>query len=54
MQRVAQVRQRPMSYLLTVRCYASTVYAVTVSVRLSQAGIVPKRQNVGSHNAHGL
>ena len=37
--------------IITSRCYASAAYAVVVcpSVCLSQAGIVLKLQNVGSH-----
>ena len=46
------------SYIVTARCYASAVLAmglcpsVSVSVRLSQAGVLLKRQNVESHKQH--
>ena len=44
--------------LFTARCYASAVLAmglcpsVSVSVCLSQAGVLLKRQDVGSHKQH--
>ena len=48
--------------VFTVRCYASAVLAMgpcpsvcvclSVCVRLSQAGVLLKRQNVGSHKQH--
>ena len=47
-------------YVFTARCYASVVLAmglclsVSVSVSLSQAGVLLKRQNVGSHKQHTI
>jgi len=46
-------------FLFTARRYADAVYAVRLSVRLSHAGIVPKRLNIRSRKqrhtiAHGL
>ena len=44
--------------VITARCYASAVLAMgmclclSVCVRLSQVGVLLKRQNVGSHKQH--
>ena len=44
--------------VFTARCYASAVLAMTLclsvrpSVRPSQAGVLLKRQNIGSHKQH--
>ena len=44
------------NHFITARCYASAVLTMglclSVSVRLSQAGVLLKRQNVGSHKQH--
>jgi len=37
-----------MSYFITVQCYASAVYAVHLSICLSQAITVQKWLNIGS------
>ena len=43
-------------HVLTARCYASAVLAMalcpSVSVRLSQVGVLLKRLNIGSHKQH--
>ena len=45
-------------YLFTARCYASVVLAMglcpSVCLCLSQAGVLLKRQNLGSHRQHHM
>ena len=47
---------RELQFIFTARCYASAVLAMglcpSVCVCLSQAGVLLKRQNVGSHKQH--
>ena len=42
--------------IFTARCYASAVLVMglclCLSVRLSQVGVLQKRQNIGSHKRH--
>jgi len=53
---VVRTRVNGLDWFLPARRYASAVFAVTacssvgLSVRLSQAGIISKRLNVGSYN----
>ena len=56
--RVSRTAEKTNEWVFTARCYASAVLAmglypsVSVSVCLSQVGVLLKRHNVGSHKQH--